>query len=1512
MAVEIVEDYTMELPPANYEYVTTEEAARNALNDLIKYPSLAVDTETTSLDPFTCKISLIQIGISNKAYVFDVRNDTEHSSVDPMLLKFVLEDNKILKILQNAVFDMKVIKSKYGYYINNIYDTMLVEQLFNLGKGFVKAGLADLVLRYLGMKMPKEPRNTFTDYNQVFKPYQLAYSANDVLVLHMIKDLQTPRILKEGLEDAARLEFEFTKPMCEMELNGITIDVDKWRIIMEDIDSSRLESFKMISNMLSTTSDQSTLFDVPTVNIDSPIQLKQALEKFGISDLNDTSVGSLSKFAGIPVIDSLLDYRKANKLISTYGESLLEKIHPITSRLHTQFKQMVSTGRMSSSNPNLQNIPREQKYRSCFIAREGYSLITADMSGAELRILGNLSADPVFIECYTNGIDLHTRTSSEIFGVPMEKVDHAMRNAAKAVNFGLCIQEDSIISTSCGNVKIKDVPIGVIAAHDKGNDNIIDKKYMGEKEVFELTTQYGYTLECTEDHLIKVIDSEGNYLDKRVKDIDLDNDKVCIKSKSELFSPDAYMFDEFDFKNVTNSKDFDPPKVLDRYWASFLGLLVSEGHLHKGKSGRYDGVTFGMSAMDDEFIKYIDKLLYKLFGTFGRYESERIITYSINSVKLTYWLSSIIEFKHGDKTCTIDIPECIMRSPKEIQVAFLKTLFEGDGTISKHSKSFRVSYSSMSIKLIKSLQQILLNFGVISSIKEDRDKRYPNRRYFKLNVVGESSRLSFIKQIGFLTNRKNLKAKHISTFKRSFYSINFSQKKLSVLQKNVSLNRKIVKNKEINSCNWYLYNNLNIFHKFKIGNAYFKELSFYDPTIKFLYDNNIIPLSVKSIKSVGVKKVYDLSIENHQYFLANGFIVHNCYGLSPVGLAKRLKIREDDAKRMINTYFDRYKGVKNFLERSAKDAIANLYSRSISGRKRYYTLPSFDSPEYKKIKGSIERQAKNAPIQGCIIGNSNIKGLGNIDKYTGKKVILETGFGKDSAIGVYSGKKEVYNLKLSNGAYLGITLDHKIPLLTDEGLMEKSVKNIELNKDYLLVPLDVEDGEVTDLSGYKYEKGHWRDTHIDRITPEIMSEELAFIIGCLIGDGNYNCHNFFRFCCSEPQKELFDKFNTFIKTVFKVEPTISMFNKYSKNNYRHTILYDSMVSSVVIRGFLKYIGLDYVTGKDKSIPGYFYTETIKNRGALLNGLFSTDGGMTKESGPNYTTISKQLAEDIQQLLFSLGINSNLKTYSEGGGLVYRIQIPKRFNSKFKKLIGFSVNEKNILLEKEGCSPKCGDGSIVPEFIPKLIEKTLRKSETFMDDFTPNEKAHLRRFKLGKCSFTSWRKFYKKLPECEEKKFLKRFLNFDFCKSTSLDYRGIEDTYDLICDNIHYFTANGVIVHNSNADTIKQAMVYLVDRLEKGGYDAKLVLTVHDEVVVEARNDQCAELAKLIPQALIDGFGKYFSLIPMETDALIGPCWLKGTCEAKIDGKECGNNEMKFIPDSKYGTKLVCAKCGTDI
>jgi len=433
----------VDFPSVQYEYITTSESAARVLEKIERYPVVEVDTETTGFDALTEKVVLLQLGVAGKAFVFDVRK----GNVDAKIFKPLLEDDNHLKILQNAIFDYKMLRSNFGIEINRMYDTMLAEQLLFLGLN-PKANLQYLAAKYFHLNMPKDAAPTFKNYNQEYQEYQLRYAANDVSILRDIYNLQLPQLKQQGLTRVAKLEFEFVKPLAEMELNGIALDVGKWRGILDEMTVERDLLQSKVSNVLNQTIDQTTLFGVSLLNLDSPLQLVRSLNTLGIP-VDSTDVKELVKYKNNPIVELLLDYRKYEKFITTYGEPMINRLHPKTNRLHTDFTQMVSTGRLSSSNPNLQNIPKEQRYRACFVAMPGYKLITCDMSQAELRILADYSRDPAFLEAYATGKDLHTITACEMFGVTPEEVDRdkklsdedpnkkGYREATKAINFGL-------------------------------------------------------------------------------------------------------------------------------------------------------------------------------------------------------------------------------------------------------------------------------------------------------------------------------------------------------------------------------------------------------------------------------------------------------------------------------------------------------------------------------------------------------------------------------------------------------------------------------------------------------------------------------------------------------------------------------------------------------------------------------------------------------------------------------------------------------------------------------------------------------------------------------------------------------------------------------------------------------------------------------------------------------------------------------------------------------------------
>jgi DNA polymerase-1 len=433
----------LDLPTPNYQYITTTEEALRHIEFIERHPIIEVDTETTGLDPFKDRVVLLQIGVHGKAYVFDVRDER----VDANIFKPLLEGQQNLKLLQNAVFDYKMLKTNFNIELSRVYDTMIAEQLLYLGLHH-KSNLQYLVAKYLHLNMPKDIATSFKNYTQKYQEYQLRYAANDVVVLKDLYNLQLNKLQQDSLMRVAQLEFEFSKPLAEMELNGMLLDVPQWQGILDEMVVEHGKLHIQLADAFNQTMDQNTLFGVSLLNLDSPTQVVRCLNKLGVP-VDSTDVKEVSKYKNNPIVELLLNYRKYAKFITTYGEPMINRIHPLTGRLHTSFRQMVATGRLSSSNPNLQNIPKEQKYRSCFIARPGYKLITCDMSQAELRILGDYSGDPVFLEAFAKGLDLHTRTASDLFGLTYEEViadkklddndpnKKSYRSNVKALNFGL-------------------------------------------------------------------------------------------------------------------------------------------------------------------------------------------------------------------------------------------------------------------------------------------------------------------------------------------------------------------------------------------------------------------------------------------------------------------------------------------------------------------------------------------------------------------------------------------------------------------------------------------------------------------------------------------------------------------------------------------------------------------------------------------------------------------------------------------------------------------------------------------------------------------------------------------------------------------------------------------------------------------------------------------------------------------------------------------------------------------
>ena len=399
-------------------------------------PIVSLDSEATSLDPHNAKLLLFQIATPGEAYLFDARH------LDLFPFQPILGSEKILKLAQNAKFDYGMLKELAGVEIVNIFDTMLAERVLTCG--LTKLGdlsLAALSRKYLGIELAKEVRETFFGgHLRDFTKKQLDYAAKDVLVLFPIYEAQRDRLQKEQLEKIASLEFGLVPVVSEMELRGFLIDVEKWRQVIADYRKKAQEIDRKMQEELRpySRSTQKDLFGnhANVVNLNSPSQIMEAFRRVGL-DLPSTGEEILARYDH-PLAKLLLEYRESEKIISAFGENLLEKINPKTGRIHPDYMQIgADTGRFACSNPNLQQIPTDSMFRSCFIASPGNNLVIADYSQIELRIMAELSEDPVFMKAFKEDQDLHALTASQMFNIPIDQVSKEKRFQAKSINFGL-------------------------------------------------------------------------------------------------------------------------------------------------------------------------------------------------------------------------------------------------------------------------------------------------------------------------------------------------------------------------------------------------------------------------------------------------------------------------------------------------------------------------------------------------------------------------------------------------------------------------------------------------------------------------------------------------------------------------------------------------------------------------------------------------------------------------------------------------------------------------------------------------------------------------------------------------------------------------------------------------------------------------------------------------------------------------------------------------------------------
>lgn len=443
----------------HYETVYTTAQFERWVERLKKAKLFAIDTETTSLNTLQAQIVGLCFAIENPedsnsnlaCYIplaHDYDNAPKQLNLQAVLdqLKPILEDEKIFKCGQNLKYDWHVLQN-HGISLQGMqFDTML--ESYTLNSVATRHNMDDLALKYLNHRtthfeeIAGKGKKQLT-FNQIEIKTAAPYAAEDAditLQLHktLWKQLEAEPKLKEVFTD---IEMPLMPVLAHMERNGVLLDTKMLAKQSEEI-TLKLAELEQKAHLIAGTD----------FNLNSSKQLQVVLfETLELPILKKTPKGQPS--TAEPVLAELaeqghemptliLEYRSLAKLKSTYTDSLPKQIDPNTGRVHTSYQQAVaSTGRLSSTDPNLQNIPirsaEGRRIRQAFVARDGYQLVAADYSQIELRIMAHLSGDKGLLNAFAQGLDIHQATAAEIFGLALDQVTTEQRRSAKAVNFGL-------------------------------------------------------------------------------------------------------------------------------------------------------------------------------------------------------------------------------------------------------------------------------------------------------------------------------------------------------------------------------------------------------------------------------------------------------------------------------------------------------------------------------------------------------------------------------------------------------------------------------------------------------------------------------------------------------------------------------------------------------------------------------------------------------------------------------------------------------------------------------------------------------------------------------------------------------------------------------------------------------------------------------------------------------------------------------------------------------------------
>lgn len=430
----------------DYQLIETKDDRRRIINLFLTQSRISLDTETTSVNALAAKLVGLSFSVKeNQAFYVPIPSNQEEAQEIVDEFKAVYENERILKIGQNLKYDLMVLEN-YGVHLKGaMFDTMIAHYLLHPDRPHNMDYMAEALLGYrtihidelIGPKGKKQKNMSELSPDKVYE-----YACEDADVTLKLKNILEPMLQEQGCAPLfQRMEMPLMPVLARMERNGVQIDTNA----LEETSTLFTERMRNIETEIEMMAGRA-------FNITSPKQVGEVLfDDLKISsNPKKTKTGQYVTSEEVlrtlrgrhPIVEKILDYRGLKKLLGTYIDALPRLVNPRTGRIHTSFNQTVTlTGRLSSSGPNLQNIPvrneEGKEVRKAFVAEPGCLLLSADYSQIELRIMAHLSGDEHMIEAFKEGQDIHAATAAKIFKKTIDLVTRDERTKAKTANFGI-------------------------------------------------------------------------------------------------------------------------------------------------------------------------------------------------------------------------------------------------------------------------------------------------------------------------------------------------------------------------------------------------------------------------------------------------------------------------------------------------------------------------------------------------------------------------------------------------------------------------------------------------------------------------------------------------------------------------------------------------------------------------------------------------------------------------------------------------------------------------------------------------------------------------------------------------------------------------------------------------------------------------------------------------------------------------------------------------------------------